>query len=204
MLSNLKRNWWLAVVIAQATLGLLAAGSSAWGLVADTAPEHAEFRVMSIIISVVTSAVLVAGLSILGRNRRAGSWMIVVASFATLLTLLALNPIAPLALVTIVGGFWTGNLALARQPAGIDSILPDGRRTPARGGSWYRWLIAAALLFALGLVAPAAFEGTTNEVVEGLMWLTWILSWASATATAAIGVTLGITRLLARHRTRPA
>jgi hypothetical protein len=204
MFSNLKRNWWRVVVIAQATLGLLAAVSSVWGLVADATPEHAEFRIMSIIVSSVGSAVLLGGLAVLGRNRQAGSWMIVAASVPTLLTLLALNPIALLALATVVGGFWTGNLALATQSTGIDLTRPDGSPAPARGGSWYRWLIAAALLIAFGLFVLAALEGTTNEFVDGLKWITWILSWAAAAAVAAVGVTLGIARLLARHRTRPA
>ncbi len=204
MLSNIKQNWWIAVVIAQATLGLLAAGSTSWGLGANSTPEHTAFRVMAIVTGVITSGVLLAGLATLRRNMRAGSWMIVIASVPTLLTLLVLNPVALLALITVVGGTWTGNLTLARQPTGIDLSQPTGSPTPTRGGSWYKWLIAALLLFGVGFAVLIAFDGTQNTAIDGFKWIVWILSWAAGAATAAIGMTLGIARLIARHRTRPA
>jgi hypothetical protein len=47
-----------------------------------------------ITIGVIASTLLIGGLLVLGRNRRAGSWLILAGSFPTALTLLALNPLA--------------------------------------------------------------------------------------------------------------
>jgi hypothetical protein len=99
---------------------------------------------------------------------------------------------------------WTGNLAFTTQPAEIDPAHPEGHSAPLGGTAWYKWLIAAVLLFGAGFAVLIVLDGAENAAVEGLAWFAWLLSWAAAAATAAIGVTLGLARFITRHRTRPA
>ena len=157
-------------------------------------------------IGLVSIVLLVVGLIVLDRNRRTGSWMIAVGSVPTLLTLVALNPVALLATATIVGGLWTGNLAFTSQPTEIDpeqAAKCIQHRQPGPG--WYWWIITAIVLFALGLSMVMFFDGVDmSETAEGLLYFTWLLAWATAAATAVIGIALGTMRLATRHRTRTA
>lgn len=204
MLSNLKRNWWPIVVIAQIVLGLVAVGITAVGLAAEAVPNHPAVRIATITIGVIAAVLLIAGLLLLRRNRQAGSWLILFGSIPTLLTVLALNPVALLAVATIAGGLWTGNLAFTARSADANLAYADGHGTPSSGRTWYRWLVAAIVLFGIGLAAVMAFDGSGNETVDGVKWIVWIGSWTAAAASAAIGVALGLAALVARHRTRPA
>jgi hypothetical protein len=208
MFSNLKRNWWPALVVVQA---VLAAASVA--LVVITAPyqqgsEVAPFMVVTGVIGLVSIALLLLGLVTIDRSRPAGSWMITIGSVPTLLTLLALNPVALLAVATIASGLWTGNLAFTTRQADIDPDHATARVPATAGVRWYWWLITAIVLFAAGfgtlILADVIIAEGDVSVIGGLMWLTWLLTWAAAAATAAIGIALGTMRLVSRHRTRTA
>jgi hypothetical protein len=207
MHSNLKRNWWPTLVVVQAIL--TAASVIGVMIVApdQQGSEIAPFRVILGVIGIVSTALLVVGLIVLDRNRRAGSWMIAIGSVPTLLTLVALNPVALLAAATITGGLWTGNLAFTSRPTEIDPDHPTPHPTPSAGTRWQWWVITAIALFALGLGILMLFDGEGVEVseqAESLVYFTWLLSWAGAAATAAIGIALGTMRLVSRHRTRTA
>lgn len=204
MFTNLKRNWWPILVVAQAVLGLIAVAFTAIVAPGQQGAGATVFMTVAITIGLISSALLLGGLFVLERNRPVGTWLIVAGSIPTLLTLLALNPVALLAVSTIAGGLWTGNLTFTTTPAEIDTSHPEGRQTPTGGTSWYWWVISAVLLFGVGFAALYVGDAANSETVEGLAWFTWILSWATAAATAAIGVALGLANLITRHRTRPA
>jgi hypothetical protein len=143
MFSNLKRNWWPTLVVVQA---ILTAASVL--LVIVVAPDQqgsevAPVRVIAGVIGLVSTALLLLGLIVLDRNRQAGSWMIAIGSVPTLLTLLALNPVALLAAATITGGLWTGNLAFTTRPTEIDPNHPTVQSTSLAGTRWRWWLITA-------------------------------------------------------------
>jgi hypothetical protein len=208
MFSNLKRNWWPALVVAQAVLVAVSVV-----LVVIIAPDQegsevAPFRVVTGGIGLVSVALLLVGLVILDRSRSAGSWMITIGSVPTLLTLLALNPVALLAVATIASGMWTGNLAFTTRQADIDPDRDTARVAPTAGARWYWWLITATVLFAAGFGTLMLADATLSEgdvsAIGGLMFFTWLLTWAAAAAAGAIGIALGTMRLVSRHRTRTA
>jgi hypothetical protein len=209
MFRNLKRNWWPTLVVVQAILTAAAVVG-----VMIVAPDQqgsgvAPFRVITGVTGLVSVALLVVGLIVLDRNRRAGSWMIAIGSVPTLLSLLALNPVALLAVATITGGLWTGNLAFTTRPTGIDPDHPTAHVAPNEGTRWYRWLITAVVLFLGGfgtlMLADVLYPSEQDaSLIGGLLFFTWLLSWAAAAATAAIGIALGSMRLVSRHRTRTA
>jgi len=207
MFSNLKRNWWPTLVVIQAVL--TAASVIGVMIVApdQQGSEIAPFRVIVGVTGLVSAALLVVGLIVLDKNRKAGSWMIAIGSVPTLLTLLALNPVALLAAATITGGLWTGNLAFTTRPTEINPDHPTAHSTPPAGTRWHWWVVTAIALFALGLGVLMLFDGEgveMSEQAESLAYFTWLLSWAAAAATAAIGIALGTMHLVSRHRTRTA
>lgn len=66
---------------------------------------------------------------------------------------------------------------------------------------WYFWLVAAAVLFVIGLGALVVLgDGLTatgeedTGLVSGLAWLVWFLSWIGALVSAVFGIGLGIGR----------
>jgi hypothetical protein len=205
MFSNLKRNWWPTLVVVQA---VLTAATVILAMIVAPDQQGSEvvgFRLIVGMIGLVSTVSLVAGLIVLDRNRRTGSWMIAIGSVPTLLTLVALNPVALLAAATIVGGLWTGNLAFTSQPAEIDPDHPAMHPASQAGTRWYWWIVTAIALFVLGLSVLMFFDGVDmSEQAEGLLYFTWLLSWAAAAATGTIGIALGTMRLATRHRTRTA
>ena len=71
---------------------------------------------------------------------------------------------------------------------------------------WYLWL-AAAVLFAIGIGALEVLgDGQTatgeddTSLLNGLAWITWMLSWAAAAITFVYGTGLGAKRLIALRR----
>lgn len=62
---------------------------------------------------------------------------------------------------------------------------------------WYYWIALGALLFAVGFGALLTSED--NEL-SSAAWATWILSWLSGAVVAALGLALGVSRLLGRRR----
>ncbi|MGF1598412.1 MAG: hypothetical protein ACFCVK_16025 [Acidimicrobiales bacterium] len=65
---------------------------------------------------------------------------------------------------------------------------------PARTVHWYRWLIAGAAMFAVGLVSVTV-DGPELTTIG---WTVWILSWASAAVLGVFSVVLAISNLLRR------
>lgn len=208
MFTNLKRNWWEALVAATAVLVAVSALLTPF-LVPDLRGEHLGFGIATMVVGLVSAGVLAGGILTLRRNRSRGSKLIVAGCVPTLMTVLALNPISLLAVAVVAGGLWTGNLAFTAPTT--DTDVGTAAIAPRRQMRWYLWITAGAVLFGVGLAALFVgdlVDGPNNdrltETVEGLIYFTWILSWAAAAATGGIGLTLGIIKLAARHRTRPA
>ncbi len=61
---------------------------------------------------------------------------------------------------------------------------------------WYHWVVAAAVLFAIGVGALVVLNetGTTatgeedTSLLNSLAWLAWILSWFGAIISVGMGV----------------
>ena len=69
--------------------------------------------------------------------------------------------------------------------------------------------ITAIVLFAVGfatlMLADIIDPSEQDEsLIGGLLFLTWLLTWAAAAATGTIGIALGAMRLVSRHRMRTA
>jgi hypothetical protein len=58
----------------------------------------------------------------------------------------------------------------------------------------YLWVAAGAILFGIGFATLAV----SGEDASSAAWATWVLSWLFAAIAAAVGVTLGATRLARR------
>jgi hypothetical protein len=63
--------------------------------------------------------------------------------------------------------------------------------------NWFVWIVAAAVLFMMGLGALVVMgDGETaigeedNGLVNGLAWLGWVLSWGAAVFSAGWGAVL--------------
>ena len=72
---------------------------------------------------------------------------------------------------------------------------------------WYLWFVVAAVLFAIGVGALVVLRDgktATSEddtgLVNGLAWLSWILSWFGAVASAGYGIFLGSRGFRGRKR----
>lgn len=208
MFTNLKRNWWEALIAATSVLVAVSAILTPF-LVRDLQDEHLAFGLAAMAIGLASAGLLAGGLVVLGRSRPAGSKLIVAGCVPTLMTALALNPVSLLAVAVVAGGLWTGNLAPRTHLSGIDAGA--SAVTPRRRARWYLWIATGAVLFGIGfaaLVVGDVADGPNNdrltETAEGLIYFTWVLSWAGAAATGAIGAALGLITLTSRHRTRPA
>ena len=206
--NDLKRNWWEALVATTAVLGAVSAATTPL-FTGDLQDEHLAFALAATVIGLVSSGLLVGGLVLLGRNRVAGSRLILAGTVPALIAVLAVNPISLLAVAVVASGLWTGNLQLGAQPA--DTATDAVTLTRPRMSRWYLWIAIGAVLFAIGfgaLIVGDLVDGPNNdrltETMEGLIYFAWVFSWASAAASGAIGAVLGIISLASRHRTRPA
>ena len=92
--------------------------------------------------------------------------------------------------------------------ANLQSLRP---RTIDLTTRWYAWLVAAPVVFGIGLGALAVLgDGQTASgddgtgLIAGIAYLAWILSWLAAVISTGVGIVFGAERGLARHRTRPA
>lgn len=209
MLTNLKRNWWEALVVATAVFVAVSALLTPI-LIRDLQGEHLAFGIAAVIVGLASAGLLIGGLRVIRRNRRLGSRLIVIGCVPTLMTVVALNPVSLLAVAVVAGGLWTGNLEFRPRHGGLD-VEATGAVPRRRGTRWYLWIVAGVVLFGIGfasLLIGDMADGPGNDgltgTAEGLIYFTWVLSWAAAAATGVIGVTLGFINLATRHRTRPA
>lgn len=65
------------------------------------------------------------------------------------------------------------------------------------GRHWYLWLAVAAIMF---LVGSAMLFTANDGELSTAAWATFILSWLAAAIVAAIGLSLGATRLINHRR----
>ena len=109
-----------------------------------------------------------------------------------------------------MGRLWTGHLQLsgtADEPH-LEPVRPQPADLTAR---WYLWLVAAPILFVIGLGALVILgdgQTATGEddtgLIGSLAYFAWILSWLGAVISTGMGIVFGAKRGFARHRTRPA
>ena len=203
-MTTTTRNWWTPVTtvigIVVTTMGLL-------GLALGEAMTGSDGAVvLAAAPPAIGGLVIVGGLATRRQRTVTGSRLVVAGAVLT-----AFDPLfIPLSAVVIIGGLWSGNLALTEDRA--DSIqLVAARRSLTDG--WYRWLIAAILLIGIGFgvagIAEAAFDTDrcteANPCWEGTVaWASFTVSLLGAMVTGGIGVVLGVLRLFTRHHTRPA
>ena len=156
--------------------------------------------------TLLSGGLIVSGLWIIDRRVRAGSWMIVTGAAVAILSILLI----PVAALIVIGGLWTGHLQLGAN-AGDPKLKPARPQPADLTARWYLWLVAALILFVVGLGAlvvlgdgqTAAGEDDTS-LIAGLAWFAWLLSWLGAVTSAGLGIVFGAKRGIARHRTRPA
>ena len=156
--------------------------------------------------TLISGGLIVGGLAILQRRVRAGSWMIAVGATVTILSIFLI----PVAALIVVGGLWTGHLQLTgtTDESRLQPVRPQSADLTAR---WYLWLVAAPILFVVGLGALVVLgDGQTatgeddTSLIASLAYFAWILSWLGAVISTGIGIVFGARRGIARHRTRPA
>ncbi len=200
MTTHSRANWWTPVTmvfgIAATVMALLGLGFG----------ETDNGGLLFAVRWLVSAVVLLAGLAVLRRRPVAGSWMTIGGA-----ALFALgDPIGiPIALIVIIGGLWTGNLVTSARRADQLDVSPHQASLTEH---WYRWLMTAVGLGALGflvlIIWPLMTPDNCTEAnpcwEDSLAWAAWILSWMSAFITAGIGVILGSLHFVVRHRTRPA
>ena len=153
----------------------------------------------------VAAVVLLAGLAVLRWRPVIGSWTVIAGA---VLVALAEPIAAPLSILVVVGGLWTGNLVASRHKA--ETRIPLAPRQSSLTERWYRWLITATALGAVGFIVLLVWPAVTPETCtesnpcweDTAAWAAWILSWMGALITGAIGLVLGSLRFVVRHRTR--
>ena len=203
-MATTSRNWWATVTtvlgVVVATMGLLGL------LFGETTSGGGGALLFAAGLPAIGGLVVLAGLWVRRQHVVRGSRMVVAGA-----VLAALDPIfIPVAALVIIGGFWSGNLALSDERA--EAIRLEATRRSMTNG-WYRWLIAAVLILGVGLGMTAAGEAAfeteqcteANPCWEGTaVWAAFVLSFLGAMVTGGIGVVLGLLRFASRHHTRPA
>ncbi len=156
--------------------------------------------------TLVSGGLILGGLAVLRRRVIAGSWMILAGAAVTVLDIFLI----PVAALIVIGGLWTGHMRLTGN-ADEPHLEPARPQQADVTAGWYKWLIAAPVLFVIGLGAlVVAGDGQTatgeddTSLLAGLAYLGWILGWLGAVISTGVGIVLGTKRGIARHRTRPA
>jgi hypothetical protein len=205
MTSTIRSRWWTPVTVGLGVLSLTA------GLFTAATGSSEDAPALAVITG--TTAGLAGGALVLGgllRQRRdpvTGSRLVI---GGAVLAALSEPLLIPFSLLVIIAGLWTGNLAT--------STGPDAPRLEMTRHSitetWWRWIVAAVPLVALGFVTLVVWEHSgfvpddcteTNPCWEdSAAWAIWILSWFVAMVVGGIGVVLGVLHLFTRHHTRPA
>jgi hypothetical protein len=200
MTRNILINWWGAItaVLGTALVTLGVAGT----LFGDGGSVGVAWAGATL----VSGGLILGGLALLRRRVVSGSRMIVVGAAATVPSIFLI----PVAALTVIGGLWTGHLQLAGT-ADVQNLQPPRPQAADPATRWYMWLVAALLLFLVGLGAAAILgDGQTasgeddNSIIAGLAYLAWILSWLAAVISTGLGIVFGAKQGIARHRTRPA
>ncbi len=193
-------NWW-GVGTAILGVALLALGTA--GVVFGSGDGGGVIWASATLIS---GGLILGGLANLQRRIRAGSWMIAVGAAVAALSIFLI----PVAALIVIGGLWTEHMRLsgAADPSHPRPVRAQPADITAR---WYLWLVAAPVLFAIGLGALVVLgDGQTvtgeddTSLIAGLAYFGWLLSWLGAAISAGVGILLGARRGLGRHRTRPA
>lgn len=188
--TSIRSNWW---VILTAVLGsALVVGALSVAMV-GSGSDMPALMVAGGVLGAVAGGLVLGGLVKRRDDLHAGSRLI----FAGCVMSLVGMYIAFGAIVLITG-FWTGNLQLSERPD-EPQMRPVAQHQIDMTARWYVWLVAAAVLFAIGWL-PLIFDDPEGFTFGG--WLVWILSWTAAMVTAGVGVILSGLRLLVRHRTR--
>jgi hypothetical protein len=202
MYHNVTSNWWPPLVALYAIAATASVAVPA--IVSDH--EQATPAVVMTAIAATAGVLMVAGLAVRRRHLVAGSWMIGVGAVPGLGSVLF-----PAGLAVLIGGVWTGNLAFREPAAGIALDQSLAEKQAHAVGTWWRWLIAAAVLAGAGFAVLAAEDylgdrGSEQEptVLGGVAWLLWSLSWLGAAVTAVVGAVFAVMQLAVRHRTRHA
>lgn len=204
VMQTTTRNWWAPVTtvvgIVVATIGLLGLA------VGETASGSGGAVILAAVPPAIGGLLVLGGVATRRQRPVAGSRLVVVGA-----VLAAMDPIfIPVSALVIIGGLWSGNLALSEGRA--DPIhLQATRRSLTQG--WYRWLTASIVLIVIGFGATGVVDAVsdTERCTEAdpcwegtAIWATWIISLLAAMVTGGIGVVLGLLRLVTRHHTRPA
>ncbi len=153
----------------------------------------------------IAATVLLAGVAMLRWRPLIGSWTVIAGA---VLLALAEPLAAPLSLVVVIGGLWSGGLVTSRR--GADTMISLAPRQSALTERWYLWLAAAAALGGIGFIVLLVWPSVTPENCteanpcwqDSAAWAAWILSWMAALVSGVIGLILGGLRMLVRHRTR--
>jgi len=93
-------------------------------------------------------------------------------------------------------------LVLIGSVVGLLALL--GRRhdrpivtNPEETARWYRWLMAAAVAFAVGFLALLTSDG---DELSSTAWTIWMLAWGSALVLALFALVLGTSHAIHRRR----
>lgn len=204
VMTTTSRNWWTPVTtvigVVVATMGLLGLA------VGETTSGSGGALLFAAGLPAIGGLLVLAGLATRRQRVVTGSRLIVAGS-----VLAAFDPIfIPVSALLIIGGLWSGNLALSEDRA--DTIRLDVARRSLTEG-WHRWLTAAIVLIVVSFGVTGILDAVsdTERCTEAdpcwegtAIWATWIISLLAAMVTGGIGVVLGLLHLLTRHHTRPA
>ena len=199
-MQDTKWNWWrlLAAVfgVLPLALGLVTLDDAGGGALIAPAASN------------VGGGLVLGGLAWQRRRVVAGSRLVIAGAVVAGLSDPVVLVVAPLVLI---GGLWSGNLVLSDEGTDVVRLEAMQRSITDR---WYWWLVGAAGLLAVGFATLVVWDSTglvpadcteTNPCWEdSAAWATWILSWLAAAVTGAVGVLLGVLRLVSRHHTRSA
>lgn len=200
MTRSMLTNWWGVIT------AILGAGLLTLGVAGALFGDGGTLGLVWAATTAAAGGLIVGGLVLAPRKPVLGSRMIVVGAATTVLGLFLI----PVAALIVIGGVWTGNLQL-RGKADELPLQPVRHQAADLTTRWYLWLVAAPVLFIIGLGALLVLgdgQTATGEddtgLVAGLAYLAWILSWLGAVLATGIGIAFGVRRGFARHRARPA